>query len=73
MTSIHLYLISELGFRFSGGRVNNGVNKEGVDYYNNLINELILHGITPYVTLFHWDTPNCLEKEYMGFLDKKIM
>ncbi|KAL4588844.1 hypothetical protein LXL04_001741 [Taraxacum kok-saghyz] len=56
-----------------GGRVNNGVNKEGVDYYNNLINELILHGITPYVTLFHWDTPNCLEKEYMGFLDKKII
>ncbi|KAI3765221.1 hypothetical protein L2E82_15249 [Cichorium intybus] len=56
-----------------GGRLNNGVNKEGVDYYNNLIDELILHGITPYVTLFHWDTPNCLEQEYLGFLDKKII
>ncbi|KAI3710623.1 hypothetical protein L2E82_40411 [Cichorium intybus] len=53
---------------FPGGRPTNGVNKEGVDYYNNLINELILCGITPYVTLFHWDTPETLEEEYMGFL-----
>ncbi|KAI3501485.1 hypothetical protein L1887_29355 [Cichorium endivia] len=58
---------------FPGGRPTNGVNKEGVDYYNNLINELILCGITPYITLFHWDTPETLEEEYMGFLSEKII
>ncbi|CAI9274603.1 unnamed protein product [Lactuca saligna] len=58
---------------FPGGKPNNGINKEGIDYYNNLINELILCGITPYVTLFHWDTPETLEEEYMGFLSEKII
>jgi beta-glucosidase/6-phospho-beta-glucosidase/beta-galactosidase len=55
------------------GRLSTGLNKEGVDYYNNLINELLLNGITPYVTLFHWDTPEFLEEEYMGFLSEKII
>ncbi|KAI3510205.1 hypothetical protein L1887_25736 [Cichorium endivia] len=58
---------------FPGGKPNKGINKEGVDYYNNLINELILYDITPYITLFHWDTPESLEQEYMGFLNEKII
>lgn len=56
-----------------GGKLSKGINKEGVDYYNNLINELISNGITPYITLFHWDTPEALEEEYMGFLNEKII
>ncbi|KAL4579400.1 hypothetical protein LXL04_015544 [Taraxacum kok-saghyz] len=55
------------------GRLSSGINKEGVDYYNNLINELILNGITPYATVFHWDTPESLEIEYRGFLSEKII
>ncbi len=38
------------------------INQKGVDFYNNLINELISAGIEPYVTLFHWDLPYALEK-----------
>ena len=38
------------------------INQKGVDFYNNLINELISAGIEPYMTLFHWDYPYALEK-----------
>ncbi|KAJ0614800.1 putative glycosidase [Helianthus annuus] len=56
-----------------GGKLKLGINQEGVDYYNNLINELLANDIEPYVTLWHWDTPNVLEAEYGGFLCEKIV
>ena len=34
------------------------VNPLGVAFYNDVINELIASGITPWVTLFHWDVPS---------------
>ncbi|PKA52124.1 Beta-glucosidase 24 [Apostasia shenzhenica] len=48
-------------------------NEEGIQYYKNLIQELLDHGIEPFVTLFHWDVPQKLENEYGGFLSKRIV
>ena len=31
------------------------VNPEGIAFYNDLINELVAHNITPIVTLYHYD------------------
>ncbi|CAH1162765.1 unnamed protein product [Phaedon cochleariae] len=42
------------------GQVNN-INQEGVDYYNNYINELIANDIKPIVTIYHWDHPRSLD------------
>ncbi|XP_027341441.1 beta-glucosidase 12-like [Abrus precatorius] len=55
------------------GKLSGGINKEGVKYYNNLINELLANGLQPFVTLFHWDLPQALEDQYGGFLSPHIV
>ncbi|XP_059627323.1 beta-glucosidase 12-like [Cornus florida] len=55
------------------GKLSGGVNEEGIQYYNNLINDLLAKGLLPYVTLFHWDMPQALEDEYGGFRSPQIV
>lgn len=77
-------LMKQLGvknFRFSiswsrlipSGRKGSAVNQKGVDFYNNLINELLKNGITPAVTLYHWDLPQGNQDVYKGFMDRQIV
>lgn len=47
------------------------VNPAGIQFYSNLIDELLAAGITPYVTLFHWDMPQALDDQYGGFLSRQ--
>ncbi|KAL0772370.1 PREDICTED: beta-glucosidase 16-like isoform X2 [Brassica oleracea var. oleracea] len=77
-------LLHQIGFhayRFSiswsrilpRGDLKGGINQAGVDYYNNLINQLLLKGMKPFVTIFHWDLPAALEHAYGGFLGAEIV
>eukprot|EP00268_Persea_americana_P061809 TRINITY_DN7860_c0_g1_i2.p1 TRINITY_DN7860_c0_g1~~TRINITY_DN7860_c0_g1_i2.p1 ORF type:complete len:525 (-),score=57.20 TRINITY_DN7860_c0_g1_i2:101-1675(-) len=77
-------IIKEMGmdaYRFSiswsrilpRGNLRGGVNQEGITYYNNLINELLSNGLQPFITLFHWDSPQALEDDYGGFLSPNIV
>lgn len=86
--SYHLYkedvkLLKEMGmntYRFSiswsrilpEGTISSGVNEEGINFYNKLIDELCKNGITPMVTLLHFDLPQKIQDKFGGFLNPSI-
>jgi len=37
------------------------VSQAGLDYYDRLVNGLLAAGITPFITLYHWDLPQALQ------------
>lgn len=39
------------------------INQKGVDFYNQLIDELLKNSIEPFITLFHWDYPYSLYEQ----------
>ncbi|KAJ3659573.1 hypothetical protein Zmor_011256 [Zophobas morio] len=53
------------------GLAGSPVNQAGIDYYKNLIQELVNNNIEPLVTIFHWDLPETLQ-EYGGFPNPEI-
>ncbi|CAN1250366.1 Beta-glucosidase 27 [Linum perenne] len=55
------------------GRRRDGISKQGIAFYHRLLDVLIENNIDPYVTIWHWDTPQLLEAEYGGFLSRNIV
>lgn len=48
-------------------------NPEGIQFYSDIIDELIRNDIKPWITLYHWDLPLALEMEEDGWLNPAII
>lgn len=55
------------------GTSKGGLNKEGIEHYNKWIDMLLANGITPFVTLYHWDLPQALQDNYQGWLGDQVV
>ena len=42
-------------------------NPAGIDFYNRLINKMLALGLTPWLTMYHWDTPQWVEDDFGGW------
>jgi len=51
----------------------NTVNKDAVDFYNNVIDTMLAEGMTPVMNLHHFDLPVELYDTYGGWESKKVV
>ncbi len=48
-------------------RGHGALNPMGIAFYNRLIDKALEVGLTPWVTMYHWDTPQGLEDDFGGW------
>lgn len=48
-------------------------NSKGIEFYHNLFDEMLKHGIEPLVTLSHYEMPLYLVEKYDGWVSKKVI
>ena len=48
-------------------------NEQGLQFYDDMFDELLKHGIEPVVTLSHFELPLHLAREYGGFRNRELV
>lgn len=47
------------------------VNEKGLQFYDDMVEELLANGIEPWITLYHWDLPSALQSKG-GWLNRDM-
>lgn len=45
------------------------VNQKGLDFYRRAVDAMLEHGVKPFIMLYHWDLPQCLQN-HGGWLNR---
>ncbi|WP_409293771.1 glycoside hydrolase family 1 protein [Peribacillus sp. SCS-26] len=48
-------------------------NEEGLQFYDDLFDEMLANGIQPVITLYHFDLPLALADKYNGFASREVV
>lgn len=48
------------------------INQKGIRFYRDMIQEMTKNGITPYITMYHWELPQALQDKG-GWLNEEII
>ena len=49
------------------------VNQKGLQFYIDLVDELLKNDIEPMITIYHWDLPEVLQNRYGGWESREII
>lgn len=55
------------------GYIDGNINEPGVQYYENILDQLEKNGIEAMVTLYHWDMPQKLLDDFGGVLNESFV
>lgn len=78
-----LALMKEMGFKCFRTSINwpriyprgdeDNPNEAGLQFYDNLFDEMLKNGIEPIITVSHYEMPVCLLLEYQGWYDRRVI
>ncbi|XP_019425300.1 PREDICTED: beta-glucosidase 18-like [Lupinus angustifolius] len=69
---INVYRFSISWSRILPRGIYGDINPPGIMFYNKIIDNLLLRGIEPFVTIHHHDMPQELQEKYGGWLSPRI-
>ncbi|CAL8463585.1 g3119 [Coccomyxa elongata] len=49
------------------------INQKGLDFYSRVLEALLVAGIEPHITLYHWDLPQALQDRFGGWNSAQIV
>ncbi|KAI9330827.1 glycoside hydrolase superfamily [Obelidium mucronatum] len=49
------------------------VNPAGIQFYSDMIDEILKNGAEPFLTMFHWDLPQACQDQFSGFQSDQIV